>query len=222
MSDVVATVWGLITFAGFVVSLQIGKAEEFARDYGQEITESSWRRAREWAIFVRSAPVLVALVVGAVVASYWLDQHWKVGALTRLPFWLLAVAILMQLLFAIVVLALVRPVPPIKYLAPTPLTPGLDRSSPGGRRKRINVRFRNLTSEPLLVCWVDFRGLLDEAEREWSIAVQSEHLIDTYESRRWLVRTVDGRDVALFAASFGVADITEVMLPRQSLNERSL
>jgi hypothetical protein len=215
VSDVVATVWGLMTFAGFVVSLQIGKADEFAQNFDQEITDASWLRARRWALFVRSAPILVTVVVVAIVTSYWLTQHGGADALTKLPFWLLTLPILVQLLFALVVLGLVHPIPPIRYLAPSPLGPGLDRSSPDGPNKRILVRFRNLTSEPLLVCWVDFQGNLDEAEREWPIAVQSDRLIDTYETHRWMVRTVDGRDVALFAAAFGIADIVEAMLPGQ-------
>jgi hypothetical protein len=202
-----------MTFAGFVVSLQIGKAEEFAQNLEQEVTDASWQRARTWALFVRSAPILVTVVVVAVVAGYWLNQHWGVGALTRLPFWLLALAVLMQLLFALVVLGLVHPIAPIRHLAAIPLTPGPDRRSPEGLNKRIRVRFRNLTSQPLLVCWVDFNGNLDEAEREWSVGGQSDRLIDTYETHRWLVRTVDGREVALFAAAFGIADIAQAMLP---------
>jgi hypothetical protein len=208
MADVIATLWGLITFAGFVVSLQIGKADDLGKEFEKAVSVKSWERAHRWAQFVRNAPVAVAAVAILTVAGYWVSAK-TVG---QFEVALLALPVLTQAGFVVIVRSPAGPVPRLRSLRPLPLEQGADRASKGGSSTRLMVRFRNLTRQPLTVCWVDFQGNLDEAERESRLGARDEIVIDTYRSHRWLVRTLDKREVALFDADRGIADVTEQML----------
>ncbi|MFD0316267.1 VHL beta domain-containing protein [Streptomyces flavalbus] len=187
MGNVLATVWGLITFAGFVVALLIPKAEEYVRAYWETAEEGARARARKWSSAARTAPLIVcgAVAVLCVVSALALRGS---GEPTRVDVGMLAVAWLTQAGFAVAVRYLVVGVPRAMPVVLPAHVPDLSvlRSRDG---PRTALRFANESHTALRVLWVDHGGsehAMDE------LPPGTERVQLTYAGHPFVVRTAAG------------------------------
>ncbi|MFD7814127.1 hypothetical protein ACFV6E_14405 [Streptomyces sp. NPDC059785] len=212
MGNVLSTVWGLITFAGFVVALIIPKTDEHITAYWESAKEGARARARKWSSAVRTAPLVtcVAVALVSVVSALALRGDDRPNGV---DIGMLAVAELTQVAFAVAVLYLVTRVPSsMPVVRPTPAPTDADlaalRSVDG---PRTALRFINESRTPLRLAWIDHGG---NRHDQGVIEPGSAHVRLTYVGHPFVVSSADdGRVVATYAPLRfpGVAAITDPM-----------
>jgi uncharacterized membrane protein YedE/YeeE len=207
MESVLASLWGIITFAGFVDSLLISKADDYVSKFKESVGEDERLLGRRWTRAVRGIPmaVLAAVVVLAVVAPMAVDA-------STMDLCLLGLGVLAQVGFTSAVRYLVPTVPgSIPDITPARGMEWQQLRSQHGTQQTA-VRFINATGVILELHWIDWNGQLQqygtiEPGREW---VQI-----TYLGHPFLLRTAEGRDVAVVAPlpRPGIARISSTCLP---------
>ncbi|MFE6282687.1 hypothetical protein [Streptomyces sp. NPDC057877] len=209
MGNLLATVWGLITFAGFVVALLLPKAEDTIKAFWETAEEGARARARKWSFAVRTAPVVTCGVVAVVCVAAGLALRGSERP-TGVDVGLLVVAGLTQAGFAVAVLYLVARVPrAMRTVLPTPVgEPATLRSEDG---PRTALRFVNESHATLQLLWVDHSGTLHE---RGLLPPDSERAQLTYAGHPFVIRLPGGgRVLAVFVATAvpGTAILTDAM-----------
>ncbi|MFI2412138.1 hypothetical protein [Streptomyces sp. NPDC018947] len=189
MDSALASLWGLVTFAGFVNSLQIPRADDYVTRYRNSVGEGERREAHRWTMAVRTSPVVISVVVAALVIATPIAIDTSAMDLC-----LLLLTVLAQAGFAATVRYLVPAVP-----ASVPaiiVTRGVDwrqlRSQDSTRQ--TSVRFVNASTVSLDVNWVGWDG---QPQSYGAIEPGGHRVLSTYVGHPFLLRTADGRDVAV-------------------------
>ncbi|MEU6844770.1 hypothetical protein ABZ930_23140 [Streptomyces sp. NPDC046716] len=189
MESVLASLWGIIAFAGFVNALLIPKADGYISRFRESAGEAERRDAHRWGTAVRVCPVVVLIVVIAlsVAAGLVLDA-------SLMDLCLLSLGIVAQAGFTAAV----------RYLVPATSTSlpnitlarGVDwrrLRSQYGTRQTV-VRFINQTEVPVKLNWVDWEGQLQDYG---TIQPGRDLVMNTYLGHPFLLRSTEGRDVAV-------------------------
>lgn len=209
MGNVLATIWGLITFAGFVVALIIPKTDEYITAFWESAEEVARARARKWSSAARTAPVIICVAVAIVSVTSAMALRGSERP-SGVDLGMLVVAGLTQAAFAVAVLYLVTRVPRAIPIVPPASIDNLSvlRANDG---PRTALRFINESHTPLQLLWVDHSGSRHD---RGVIAPDSEHTQLTYAGHPFLIKLYDnGQVVAAFVplAIPGTAIITETM-----------
>ncbi|MFD3929922.1 hypothetical protein [Streptomyces sp. NPDC058614] len=209
-----ATIWGLITFAGFVVALIIPKADEHVTAFWESAEEGARARARKLSSAARTAPLFICVAVAVVSVTSAMALRGSEPP-SGVDIGMLVVAGLTQLAFAVAVRYMVTGVP-----RAMPVVPPADSDDPSLLRAkdgpRTALRFINESHTPLRLLWIDHSGSRHD---RGVIAPDSQHTQLTYAGHPFLVESSPtGQIVAAFVplAVPGTATITDTMLtPRR-------
>jgi hypothetical protein len=195
-ANLVAVQWGLIGVFGVVVGLLIDPAHRFLQEFLDSGKATDHNRAARWAasLKITSMLVLAGLVGLSVPGAHDAGLGGSGSSTTTL--WLLLTPLVAQAGFVILVLCLVKRVPPLLTL---PLQPPTVGRSPGGRRDPTIIRFVNDTSTEMRVSWLDFDGHRDDTV-SFAVGAGREEAQSTYEGHLFAV-TINGLDVCTVAAA---------------------
>lgn len=210
MGNVLATIWGLITFAGFVVALIIPKTDEYITAFWESADEVARARARKWSSAARTAPVIICMAVAVVSLASSMALRGSERP-TGVDIGMLVVAGLTQAGFAVAVLYLVTRVPRVMPTVPavTVDDPAVLRAEDG---PRTVLRFINESHIAVQLLWVDHSGTTHD---RGVIASDSEHTHLTYAGHPFLIKSINsGQVFAVFIplALPGTATITDAMI----------
>ena len=207
-----ATLWGLITFSGFVITLLLPQADKYAQAYFETVTRSSLNSARRWVRIIREVPIFVLVAVVALSVLSPIVLRNGSDRATAWDFVLLAVAVVAEVGFVLTARFLVPRVPrSIETIAPVLGTREAGLTSPL-RGARTAIRFVNQTSEPLQLNWVDFEGSLVSYGL---ISPGSDDSIQsTYTGHWFTICMTDGQELASFEAQPfpAIANVDDSML----------
>jgi hypothetical protein len=207
MESVLASLWGIIAFAGFVNSLLIPKADGYISKFRESAGEGERREAYRWSTAVRVGPAIVLIVVIALASAAGIVLDASLMDLC-----LLSLGILAQAGFTAAVRYLV---PATSASVPNiTLTRDVDLRrlrSQHGTRQTV-VRFINETEVPLKLNWVDWGGQLRDYG---TIQPGTDLVMPTYLGHPFLLRNAEGRDVAVVEplSQPAVAKISSADLP---------
>jgi hypothetical protein len=203
-ANLVTVQWGLIGVFGVVVGLLIEPAHRFLQEFLDSGKATDYRRAARWAasLKITSVLVLVGLIGLSVLGAHDAGLGGSVSSTTTL--WLLFTPLVAQAGFVILVLCLVKRVPPLLKL---PLEAPTVCPSPGGRRDPTIIRFINDMSTEMRVSWLDFEGHRDESV-SFAVGAGREEAQSTYEGHVFVV-AINDRSVCTVkaAATPGIAII---------------
>jgi VHL beta domain len=201
--NVMTAVWGTLPFFGFFVSLMIPRADQYYRAYILRATDEAHERARSWSQYVRLTPFIVLTVVALMWAVGAVEANWTWKWPGDADFWLLVIASVAQLSFAILVRVLVRPVP--EKMASLICHPCEKKESFRSKRGETSVRiqFKNSSSYRLRLNWIDYDG--NPKPYETMEAGQSV-IRPTYLTHPFYVETMEGRCIGLFRADDAVPE----------------
>jgi hypothetical protein len=189
MESVFASLWGLITFAGFANSLLIPKADDYVSRFRDSVGEDERLEARRWTTAVRVSPVVVLIAVVALATAAPIARD-----ATIMDLCLLGLGLLAQAGFTAAVRYLVPAIPAsIQDIA---LARGVDWQQLTSQHgtPQTAVRFVNATEVALELNWVDWDGQL---QNYGTIQPGKDWVQITYLGHPFLLRTADGRDVAI-------------------------
>ncbi|MFJ4687027.1 hypothetical protein [Streptomyces sp. NPDC088789] len=207
MESVLASLWGLITFAGFVNSLLLPRADDYVTKFKDSVRERERREARRWTTTVRMSPVVILFVVATLVVATSITMDTSTMDLC-----LLVLTVLAQVGFTGAVRYLVPAVP--ATIPAINVTRAVDwqqlRSQHSTRQ--TSVRFVNASTALLDVNWIDWHGHL----HPYGTIHPGQHRVQsTYVGHPFLLRTPDGRDAAVIEplSQPAVARISNTDLP---------
>jgi hypothetical protein len=198
VGNVYATLWGLITFSGFVITLLLPQADKYAQLYFETVTRSSLNSARKWVRVIRQVPILVLVAVVTLAVLSPIVLRNESDRATAWDFALLAVAVVAEVGFVLTARFLVPRVPgSIETISPVLGARKAGLVSPL-RGAPTAIRFVNRTSASLQLNWVDFEGSLVSyglVPAGSDGAIQS-----TYTGHWFTICETDGRELASFEA----------------------
>ena len=194
-ANLITVQWGLIGVFGVVVGLLIEPTNRFLQVFLDSGKDVDRERAALWAYALQSTSFIVLLGLFGLSILGWRDGHIQLSE-NSTSTWLLLTPVLAQSGFVILVLSLVKRVPPLAII---PVQSPSLRPSPGGKRVPTVIRIRNETSGEMRVSWVDFDGRRNP-DVALTIAPGTEETQSTYEGHVFLL-TINSIDIGAVSAA---------------------
>jgi hypothetical protein len=197
-ANLIAVQWGLLGVFGVVVGLLLAPADQFLREFLDSAEPSDHERAARWAASLKVTSLLVLLALVGLSVLGGRDAGLSLAGPYATGSWLLLTAVLAQAGFVVLVMLLVKPVPPLAALELGPA--GDRRASPSGLRRSSIIRFYNHTRVELQIWWINFQGKQDPAPYI-TLPPNGNEAQSTFEGHRFLIATTAGLEIATVEAA---------------------
>ena len=157
--NLISVQWGVSGVFGVVVGLLITPTDRLLQDFLASGESLDRKRAARWAASLKMTALLVLLTSIGLSLVGAREVDWSLANGFAISVSVLLTPVIAQAGFLVLVLCLVKPVPPLLTLALLP--PDLTRSPDGPAEKSV-IRFVNRTSGEVRVWWLNFEGNKDD------------------------------------------------------------